>query len=121
MRLIPLAFAAALALSGCGGLSGCAGTSISQVAPKTVADAEKALTLAHLAYDGLGQALKAAATSGLLHGADAAKAKVLYDQAGDAIALADKADSVANAQGIYDAVTQANDLITQASAFAKAK
>ena len=80
------------------------------------ADAEKALTLAHLAYDGAGLALKNAATSGALHGADAATAQALYDKAGAALDAADQADALANAQGVLAAVGDADALLTQIQA-----
>ena len=101
----PILLLAALALGGC--------TSIAQLAPQDAADGEKALTLAHLAYDGAGIALQNAATSGALHGADAASAKALYDRAGQALAAADQADAVANAPGIFAALAEASALLTQ--------
>ena len=64
------------------------------------ADAEKALTVAHLAYQAAGVALEEAARSGALNGADAERAQALYDKAGAALDLADQADAVANADGV---------------------
>lgn len=81
MRLPFLAAAALIALAGC---------------TTTGADAEKALTLAHLAYQGVGIALEQAAESGALHGADAARAQALYDQAGAALDAGDAADAQAD-------------------------
>ena len=85
-------------------------------APQSIADAEKALTLAHLAYDGAGLALKNAATSGLLQGADAAHAKTLYDEAGTALAAADSADALTNADGVLAALADADTLLAQVRA-----
>jgi hypothetical protein len=113
MRIITLALLTALATATpLGGCSSLAGTSTT-TAPDTLADAEKGLTLAHLTYQGIGLALQNAAGSGALHGADAARAETLYDQAGTALATADAADTLANAQGVSDAVADANALITQ--------
>ena len=113
MRIITLTLLAALATATpLGGCSSLAGTTTA-TATSTLADAEKDLTLAHLAYQGIGIALQNAAQSGALHGADAATAKTLYDQAGTALATADAADGLANAQGVADAVASANALIGQ--------
>ena len=114
MRIITLTLLAALATATpLGGCSGLAGTTTTATTTSTLADAEKDLTLAHLAYQGIGIALQNAAESGALHGADAASAKALYDQAGTALATADAADGLANAQGVADAVAGANALIGQ--------
>jgi len=101
-------------------LGGCAafapllhGESIAQSAPATTADAEKALTIAHLAYQGIGITLKQAAESGALHGADAAAAKALYDRAGMALDAADAADRSANATGVLAAVADAETAIAR--------
>lgn len=93
-----------------------AGTSVADSAPQQTADAEKALTVAHLAYQAIGVSLRNAATSGLLHGADAAKARTLYDQAGADLDAADAADALANAQGIAASAADAVALIAQISA-----
>jgi len=87
--------------------------SIAQSAPQTVADAEKALTIAHLAYQAVGIALKDAAASGALHGVDAATAQALYDKVGAALDGADAADEAANAPGVLAAVADADTLIAQ--------
>jgi len=100
-----------MAGTGCSVLQG---QSPAQAAGQVSIDAEKALTIAHLAYNALGTQLIAAANSGVLHGADAAKAKSLYDQAGDALKLADSADKAANQTNLVNAVLQANGLIAQA-------
>ena len=109
----PILLLAALALGGC--------TSIAQLAPQDAADSEKALTLAHLAYDGAGIALQNAATSGALHGADAASAKALYDKTGAALDAADQADRVADAPGLLAAVGQADTLLAQLHALTAQK
>ncbi|MEI9932807.1 MAG: short-chain fatty acyl-CoA regulator family protein [Rhizomicrobium sp.] len=81
----------------------------------TLTDAEKALTVAHLAYQGAGVALEQAAQSGALIGANAAAAEALYDKAGTALDAADAADETANAADILSAVTDARnrDLVPQ--------
>src|SRR6202000_1011568 len=95
-----------LAAAGACALGGCA-----LIDPATLADAEKALTVAHLAYQAAGTALEEAAKSGVLHGADAAQAQALYDKAGDALDLADKADAAADADGVVEEVAAAQSLI----------
>jgi len=95
------------------------GESLAQTAPATTADAEKALTLAHLAYQGVGLSLQNAAESGALQGANAAKAKALYDKAGAALDAADAADAAANAPGMLAAIADANGAIAQLGALVK--
>ena len=109
-----LALLAAVGLGACSYLPVLLGNaSIAQQAPQTTADAEKALTLAHLAYQGIGIALRNAAASGALHGAAAAQAKALYDRAGAALDAADTADAAANAPGLLAALAQAQTLLAQ--------
>lgn len=84
-----------LAAAGVCALGGC-----SLIQPATQGDAEKALTVAHLAFQATGVALEQAAQSGALHGGDAATAQALYDKAGVALDLADRADDAANADGV---------------------
>ena len=97
-------------------LGACASPSLEQAAPQTVADAEKALAVAHLSYQAAGISLQQAAQSGLLHGADATTAKTLYDRAGAILDAADQADALANAQGVFAAVADATALIAQIGA-----
>jgi len=107
-------FCAALALGGCSTLPTLlGGGSLAQSAPQTAADAEKALAVAHLAYQAIGASLQQAARSGALHGADAATAKALYDKAGAALDAADTADAAANANGVMAALAGATALIAQ--------
>ncbi len=94
-------------------LGGCASLPSSLVAPQSIADSEKALAVAHLAYQGAGVALKSAAQSGALHGAAAADAKALYDKAGAALATADAADAAANAPDLIAALGDATALLAQ--------
>lgn len=133
-RFLACGLAAALTLSGCDTVKAVAtagydvvtGQSIAQVAPTTLADAEKALTLAHNAVNYVSLELIYNANtppqggSGLLHGQAAADAKVIYDKAVAYLAIADKADAVANTQGILDAVGSAQDLVTQFNALGAA-
>ena len=112
--LFACAVLAALPLSGCTTMqSWLSGESIAQQAPATIADAEKALAVAHLAYQAAGVTLEQAASKGLLHGADAASAQALYDRAGAALDLADQADEAANAQGVTAQVQAAEALIAE--------
>lgn len=109
-------------LGGCSSLGAVVGVtsgSVATVAPQTVADAEKALTVAHLAYNAVSLNLLDATKSGLLHGTNAATAKVYYDQAGAALDAADAADRLTNAQGIMAKVTEAEGLIVQIQTLVK--
>jgi len=116
-KLIAIAAALSITLTGCTFFrTVVAGQSVAQAAPQTIAQAEKGLVLAHLAYNGLGTALIAAANSGVLHGATAATAKADFDAAGNALKLADDADNAANVSGIVGQVSAAEDLIVQAKA-----
>ena len=113
---LPLTAAAlcAFALTGCGTFTSLLeGNSVAQSAPTQTEDAEKALSVAHLAYQAIGASLIEAAQSGVLHGADAAKAQALYDKAGAALDIADQADAATNAQGVLAAVAQAQAAIAQ--------
>jgi hypothetical protein len=112
--LLPAAVAGALALCGCTTVQSLiGGSSVAATAPAAAAEAEKALAIAHLAYQGIGVTLEEAARSGALEGADAAAAQALYDKAGAALDVADQADAAANAQGVMAAVGQAQALIAQ--------
>jgi hypothetical protein len=111
MKLLPLAAVlGALALGGCETVTTLFGASAASAA--TITDAEKALTVAHLAYQGAGIALEQAAQSDALTGADAAKAEALYDKAGAALDVADAADDAANAAGVLSAVADAEAAIS---------
>jgi hypothetical protein len=111
MKLLPLAAVlGALALGGCATFTTLFGGSTAQAA--TLTDAEKALTVAHLAYQGAGVALEQAAQSGALSGANATKAQTLYDKAGAALDVADQADDAANAADILAAVADAEAAIS---------
>ena len=120
-----LALAATLAFAG-----GCANIgpaydvltgSVAQSAPVTTAQAEKVLTVAHLALNTISVNILAATDSCVkhhdnscaLHGDNAATAKIMYDTASDALTAADQIDAVANAQGVIDKVDAAETLIAQ--------
>lgn len=109
----------ALALSS--PLASCQTPSVADAAPVTVANAEKGLTIAHLAYNGLSATILTATQTGLLKGANAATVKVYYDKARDALAAADAADKALNTQGIMAAAQAAQDAIAQASAIVSPK
>jgi len=118
MKLLPLAAVlGALALGGCGTFTALFGGSAASAA--TLTDAEKALTVAHLAYLGTGIALEQAAQSGALTGANATKAEALYDKAGAALDIADAADDAANAGGIFAAVADAEAALTSLNTLIK--
>ena len=88
--------------------------SIAEASPSAIATAEKALTVTHLAYNFIGEQLLAnTQPGGLLHGTTALEAKHYYDIAGDALSAADAADAVANAKGLTDAITKAQDAIAK--------
>ena len=115
MSLLPIAaVAGAFALGGCSSVPSLfESASIAQSAPVAMADAEKALAIAHLAYQAAGVSLAQAAQSGALAGADAEKARALFDRAGAALDIADQADAATNAQGIFAAVADAQALIAR--------
>jgi hypothetical protein len=115
MKLLPLAAVlGALALGGCATFTTLFGGSTAQAA--TLTDAEKALTVAHLAYQGAGVALEQAVQSGALTGANAVQAQALYDKAGAALDVADAADETANAADILTAVADAEAAIASLNA-----
>jgi hypothetical protein len=115
MRKLALVLMLGLSLSACdGALPLLNGQSVSQSAPKISVEAERSLAVAHQAYNAVGKELISAANSGLLRGTAAAKAKVVYDKAGDALVLADAADRAANEANLLSALSQANSLIAQA-------
>lgn len=107
MKIAALIFAASLAACSTPG---------QVVGTDTLVAAEKSLTLAHLAYDGVGMSLKTAAESGVLRGSNAATARCWYDRAGDALNAADTADIALNASNIMAAISQAQTAIVQAKA-----
>lgn len=131
---LALGLTAALAVGGCAGFSfGSAvsavgtvltGGTVANVAPVTLGDAEKTLTLAHNAVNYFGAELlynaqtPAEGGSGLLHGPAAATARVYFDKAVAALKIADQADAVANTAGILDAVSQAQGFVAQFKALA---
>lgn len=110
----PITFAVLLAVAGCTNTPIVNGQSVAQTNPAVSINAEKALTVAHQAYNALGTQLIANAHSGLIHGAAAATAKKLYDTAGDAILAADQADKAANETNLMAALSDANSAIAQA-------
>jgi len=118
MKLLPLAAVlGALALGGCATFTSLFGGSAANAA--TLSDAEKALTVAHLAYQGAGIALEQAAQSGALTRANAVKAEALYDKAGAALDVADAADEAANASDILSAVADAETAISSLNTLIK--
>ena len=121
MNLLPLAAAAgAFALGGCSPVQSLLDVAnVAQPASAAIVDAEKALAVAHLAYQAAGISLEQAAQSGALTGAGARKAHALYDKAGVVLDIADQADAAANAQGVLAAVADAQALIAQIDALTK--
>lgn len=121
MNLLPLAaVAGAFALGGCSSVPSLFdGVGVAQSASTATVDAEKALAVAHLAYQAAGISLEQAAQSGALTGADAVKAQSLFDRAGAALAIADQADAAANAQDVLAGVADAQALIAQIDALTK--
>lgn len=135
LRLLPLAFAAML-LSACGGTTlgtvadglytVVSGGTVASIAPVTLGDAEKGLTIAHNLVNYVGVQLIYNATpvdqggSGLLHGQAATDAKTVYDKAVGYLDVADQADQVANTSGILTAIGQAQGLVAQFKALALA-
>lgn len=97
-------------------LSACGTPGQVVIGTPTIVAAEKSLTLAHLAYQGVGETLRTSADTGLIRGAAALTAKCWYDKAGDALNTADAADRAANAGNVLAAITAAQDAIVQARA-----
>lgn len=93
----------------------------SVTSPQNIADAEKALTVAHLAYNSLGTIILNATQTGVLKGSAAAQVKVYYDKAGDALIVADKADKAANATDLVNAIRLAQDAIASATTLVGSK
>ncbi len=111
MRNKFIALALVVSLGGC--------HSLTSLAPDASLNTEKALTIAHIAYNGVGNGLMKAVSFGVLKGADAAKAKVFFDKAGVALDAADKADKAANDTDVVKFINDAQDAIASASAFTK--
>lgn len=118
MRKLLLISALILPLCGCTAFGGdiplANGQSISASNPAVSLEATKLLTATHQAYNALGQILLDNARSGVLHGDNAAKAKVWYDKADDALDVADKAKAASDESGILAAVAKAKSAIASA-------
>ena len=129
-HLIPL-LAAMFVLSACGTTSigtvasdlvtVASGGTVASVAPVTLGDAEKVLTISHNVVNYAGVQLiynstEPPAGSGLLHGKAATDARAIYDKAVDVLKIGDQADAVANTAGILDAVGQVQGLVGQFNA-----
>ncbi len=105
-----LAAALAVALA-CAPMGGCQSWLALQPAAPTQLRASQALYVAEAAFAGASTALEQATDHGLLKGADAAKARRLYDDAHAALLAA----RLAEAGGDYAAeLTHASDAIAQA-------
>lgn len=117
MKKILLATTLAVSLGGCSTIGPAfqvlTGGSVATQAPATVATAEKALTVAHLALNTIGEDIIAATHSGVLHGPTAVSVKEYYDKADDGLKAADQLDKAANAQGVVDKVNAVDTLIAQ--------
>ncbi len=103
-------------LGGCSSVAPALGVltgSVATQAPATTADAEKALTVAHLALNAVSENILTATKSGALHGTNAATVKVWYDKASDGLQAADQLDVVANAPGVMAKVDSVTTLIAQ--------
>lgn len=112
--VIALVLAGVVGTSGCGSVLGALNVlkgSVATQVPATTADAEKGLTVTHLALNAIAENILTATKNGTLHGPAAATVKAYYDQADDALKAADQLDVVANAQGVMDKVTSAQTLI----------
>lgn len=107
-----------LSLGGCQAIGGnvplANGQSIAAANPKISLESEEVLIATHQAYNTLGQLLIDNAHNGLIHGSAALTAKKLYDKAGDALLLADAADSASNEANLLSALGDAKSLIAQA-------
>lgn len=90
------------------------GSSVADTSPEVFANAQKGLTVAHLAYNAIGSQILQATSSGLLKGNAAAQVKVVYDKAGDALNIADTAERAGNTTNLLHAIQEANSAISQA-------
>lgn len=112
----------AIGLGGCSTVTGLmSGSSVASQNPVVSAKTEQALTIAHLAFNGVSQLILDNTSNGLLKGATAAQVKVYYNEAGDALDVADKADNALNEPGVLSAISKANDAIASASSLVKGK
>lgn len=99
------------------------GQSVAQIAPVTLADAEKKLTIAHNGVNYISAQLIYNATpppdgSGLIHGTLATTLRGYYAKAIAALKLADDADDAANTQSILSNVANAQTFIDDFKALA---
>lgn len=99
-------------------VGGCASQIIQ---PQSLSDAEKALTVAHIAYNAVGSELLTLSANGTLHGTAAAQAKIAYDKAGLALDAGDSADRAGSATDLYTAVTEAQTAIAQVQSISGVK
>jgi len=89
------------------------GQTVSQSAPEVFINAEKALTVAHLAYNAISGQILQATQAGILKGSTATEVKNIYDKAGDALNVADTADRAGNTTNLLAAIQDANSAIAQ--------
>lgn len=116
MRKVALALIICLPLAGCGAGSTpiLNGSSVSQTAPEVFANGQKALTVAHLAFNAISNQILVATNSGILRGENAATAQVAYRKAKAALDLADTAERAGNTADLLQAIRDANSAISQA-------
>lgn len=107
MKLMKFALIAGLVL----GLSGCANQALSTLNPTVTKEVEKSLTVAHVAYNGVGQLILAGVGTGQIKGSIAGKIEIIYDKAGDALKVADNLDAAGNTTDVLTQVNIANQAI----------
>lgn len=117
-RILAIALAVAIGTGsgGCSSLGPAFGVltgSVATQAPATTADAEKALTVTHLALNTVAENILTATKNGTLHGTLATQVKGWYDAADDGLKAADQLDVIANAPGVMAKVDSVTTLITQ--------
>lgn len=113
-RALAIALVCSLPLAACNGNPPLLnGSSIAQSAPEVFANAQKSLTVTHLAYDAIGRQILSATQSGLLKGENAATVQVVYRKAKGALDIADTAERVGNTTNLLQAIQEANSAITQ--------
>lgn len=91
------------------------GQSVANSVPGSVSlKTEQALTVTHVAFNGISNEILLAVKAGILKGSNASKVKIYYDKAGDAIGVADKLDKAGNENGVLSAISDANSAIASA-------
>ena len=122
LKFLAVGLICALPLTACGGKTPFLnGSSVSETAPEAFANAQKGLTVGHLAYAAISNQINTAIAQGLLKGENAATVQVHYRKAKAALDLADTAERLGNTADLIAAVREANSAIAQAKSLVGVK